>query len=93
MERIGTSYSEYVTSMARQNPSLKTLSGFLHHQPRTTCNSIVSYVEIGVTGDVGLSRGISTVEFMAQVTSGLKKSIIAVMENIHPDDRVARFMS
>lgn len=52
---MDTSHSDYVTALARQNPSLKRLSDFLHHQLRISCNSLVTYVEIGMTSDVGIA--------------------------------------
>lgn len=86
VESMGSSYSDYVTAMARQNPSLRKLSEFLRHQPRTACNSLVSYGEIEATGDMSLPKEINTSELVARVTSGLKKKTIAVIENVHPDD-------
>lgn len=83
---MGSSYTDYVTAMARQNPSLRKLSEFLHHQPRTACDSLVTYVEIETTGDVGLSKDISTSDLVTRITFGLKKSVIAVIENINPDN-------
>ncbi|EED23182.1 conserved hypothetical protein [Talaromyces stipitatus ATCC 10500] len=83
---MDTSYSDYVTALARQNPSLKRLSDFLRHQLRTSCNSLVTYVEIGTTGDVGIAQETSTTKLIDLVNSGLNKSIIVTVENIHPDD-------
>lgn len=83
---MGTSYSDYVTTMSRRRPSLKRLSDFLRHQPRSACNSLVSYVEIGTTGDVGPPQETSTSKVVPRLISRLKKSIILVVENIHPDD-------
>lgn len=85
-KKMETTYSGYVTSVACQNPSLKTLSDFLRRQPRTACNSVVSYVEIEKNGDIGPSQEISTSGLATLVNSGLTKNVMAVVENIHPDD-------
>lgn len=83
---MDTRYSNYVTDSARKNPSLKPLSDFLRHQPRKPCNSLVTYAEIGTTGDVGIAQETSTTELVDLVNSGINKSIIVTVENIHPDD-------
>lgn len=83
---MGPSYSDYVTTLSRQRPSLRKLSDFLRHRPRSACNSLVSYVEIETTGDAGPPQEISTSKLVALITSGLKKSMVLVVEDIHADD-------
>lgn len=83
---MATSYGDYVSNMAIHNPSLKALSDFLGRQPRTICNSIVSCVEVEGADGVGQPRQISTSEIMAEINRGLAKSVVAVVENIHPED-------
>lgn len=80
------SYTQYVLDMASRNPSLGVLSDFLSRQPRTASNSIVNYVEAEKSGGLGLLQKSSTESLAAQVDSGLDKSIIAVVENLHPED-------
>lgn len=81
-----TSYSDYVTRISRQRPSLNKLSDFLRHPIRSVCNSLVSYVEIETTGDAGPPQETSTSKLVARITSGLKKSMVLVVEDIHADD-------
>jgi hypothetical protein len=83
---MAPSYSQYVRDMTSRNPSLGALSSFLDHQPRTTSNSIVNYVEIENAGGPGSLQKSSTKALAAQVDSGLTKSILAIVENLHPDD-------
>lgn len=83
---MGTSYSDYVTSVARHNPSLIQLSEFLHHQSRPAYNSVVSYVEVEKNGDIGPCQKTSTEGLVTMVKSGLVKNVKAVVENIHAED-------
>lgn len=80
------SYSQYVPTMASRNPSLGALSNFLHQQPRTVSNSIVSYTEVEGTGISGPIQKSSTGALAAHVNAGFTKSIVAVVENLHPRD-------
>jgi hypothetical protein len=83
---MAPSYSQYVFKMTSRNPSLGALSDFLRRQPRKVNNSIVSYVEVQKTGSVGPPQKSSSRSLVAQVDSGLTRSIIAVVENLHPED-------
>lgn len=50
------SYSQYLLAMTSRIPSLGALSDFLHQQPRTVSNGIVSYTEFEGTGILGPIR-------------------------------------
>ncbi|PLB49772.1 hypothetical protein P170DRAFT_510242 [Aspergillus steynii IBT 23096] len=80
------SYTDYVSSLAFRNPSLNILSDFLRHQPRKPSDSHVSFIEIEKTGSAGPPQESNTNQLMTRVDSGLNNRIIAVVENIHPDD-------
>ena len=70
--------------MASRNPSLTALSEFLFHQPRILFESTVSCIEIDGDGIASPHQKISVDELILRVRTA--KSLIAIVENIHPNN-------
>lgn len=72
--------------MASRNPSLVALSGFLARRPLSLSKSTISCTEVKHDGATAHPQKLDIDELNLKVSTSPTSSIIAVIENIHPND-------